>query len=134
MVAADAARAPLRPCDAVLLDAPCLGTGTFARHPDARWKVTPRALEVIVERQRELLDGVAGIVKPGGLLVYATCSIEPEENQGQVDRFLAAHPEFTREPAATADPAWLSPAGDLTLVPQVHGTDGAYAARLRRIA
>ena len=131
-IAADAASAPLRPCDAVLLDAPCLGTGTFARHPDARWKVTPRALEVIVERQRELLEGAAPIVKPGGLLVYATCSIEPEENERQVDRFLTTHPEFVRERPAGADAAWLSPAGDLVLLPQVHGTDGAYAARLRR--
>ena len=133
-VAADCASPPLRPCDAVLLDAPCLGTGTFARHPDARWKVAPRALELIVQKQRELLEGVATTVKPGGLLVYATCSIEPEENELQVNSFLAAHPEFRREPSPAADPAWLSPAGDLTLLPQVHGTDGAYAARLRRVA
>ena len=134
VIAADAASAPLRPCDVVLLDAPCLGTGTFARHPDARWKVSVRGLEVVVAKQRELLEGVATVVKPGGLLVYATCSIEPEENELQVNSFLAAHPEFHREAAPGADPAWLSPAGDLTLLPQVHGTDGAYAARLRRTA
>ena len=133
-IAADASAPPVRPCDAVLLDAPCLGTGTFARHPDARWKVSARALEVIVLKQRELLDGVASVVKPEGLLVYATCSIEPEENELQVDRFLNEHPEFRRDPSPVADPSWLSPAGDLTLLPQVHGTDGAYAARLRRIA
>ncbi len=132
ILAADAAQPPCRPVEVVLLDAPCLGTGTFARHPDARWKVTPRALEVIVQRQAALLEGVAGVVKPGGLLVYATCSLEPEENELQVDRFLSAHPEFRRESAPDADPTWLSPVGDLTLVPQVHGTDGAYAARLRR--
>jgi len=73
-------------------------------------------------------------VKRGGLLVYATCSIEPEENELQVDRFLAAHPEFAREPSPAADPAWLSAQGDLALLPQRHGTDGAYAARLRRVA
>jgi 16S rRNA (cytosine967-C5)-methyltransferase len=133
-IAADATAPPVRPVDLVLLDAPCLGTGTFARHPDARWKVSARALEVIVLKQRELLDGVASVVKPGGLLVYATCSIEPEENELQVDRFLNDHPEFRRDPSPVADPAWLSPTGDLTLLPQVHGTDGAYAARLRRIA
>jgi 16S rRNA (cytosine967-C5)-methyltransferase len=131
-IAADAAAPPLRPCDVVLLDAPCLGTGTFARHPDARWKVSVRGLEVIVQKQRELLEGAATVVKPGGLLVYATCSIEPEENELQVNSFLAAHPEFSREPSPAADPAWLSAAGDLTLLPHVHGTDGAYAARLRR--
>jgi 16S rRNA (cytosine967-C5)-methyltransferase len=133
-IAADAASPPLRPCDVVLLDAPCLGTGTFARHPDARWKVSARALEVIVQKQRDLLDGVASAVRPGGLLVYSTCSIEPEENELHVDRFLADHPEFTREPSAAAAPEWLSPKGDLMLLPQVHGTDGAYAARLRRTA
>ncbi|HSN15413.1 MAG TPA: RsmB/NOP family class I SAM-dependent RNA methyltransferase, partial [Anaeromyxobacteraceae bacterium] len=134
VIAADATHPPVRQVDAALLDAPCLGTGTFARHPDARWKVTPRALEVIVQKQRELLEGVASVVKPGGLLVYATCSIEPEENELQVNSFLAAHPEFSREPSPAAEPAWLSPTGDLTLLPQVHGTDGAYAARLRRKA
>ena len=133
-IAADAAQPPIRPADVVLLDAPCLGTGTFARHPDARWKVSVRGLEVVVQKQRELLEGAASVVKPGGLLVYATCSIEPEENELQVNSFLAAHPEFRREPAPDADPAWLSAAGDLTLLPQVHGTDGAYAARLRRTA
>lgn len=91
-IAADAEHPPIRGADLVLLDAPCLGTGTFARHPDARWKVSVRGLEVIVEKQRELLEGVAPVVKPGGLLVYATCSIEPEENELQVERFLATHP------------------------------------------
>ena len=134
VLAGDATMPPCRPVDVVLLDAPCLGTGTFARHPDARWKVAPRALEVIVQRQHALLDGVAGVVKRGGLLVYATCSLEPEENEIQVERFLADHSEFAREPAPDTDPALCSPTGDLTLLPQVHGTDGAYAARLRRRA
>ena len=133
-IAADAGHPPLRQVDAVLLDAPCLGTGTFARHPDARWRVTPRALETIVLKQGELLRGVAPVVRPGGLLVYATCSIEPEENELQVDRFLIDHPEFRRDPEPDAPAAWLTPAGDLALLPQVHGTDGAYAARLRRTA
>jgi 16S rRNA (cytosine967-C5)-methyltransferase len=132
VIAADAARAPVRPCDVVLIDAPCLGTGTFARHPDARWKVTPRALESIAGNQGEILEGGAGAVKPGGLLIYATCSLEPEENAEQVERFLAGHPEFKREPATGLDSSLLSEAGDLTLIPQRHGTDGAYAARLRR--
>ncbi len=131
-VVADLRQAPLRPLDAVLLDAPCLGTGSFARHPDARWRVTPQALEKLVEVQRELLDRAAELVAPGGLLLYATCSLEPEENAGQVDRFLARHPEFRREPAATFPPALLSEEGDLTMLPQRHGPDGAYAARLRR--
>jgi 16S rRNA (cytosine967-C5)-methyltransferase len=116
----------------VLLDAPCLGTGSFARHPDARWRVTPQALEKLAGVQAELLDRAAELVAPGGLLIYATCSLEPEENAVQVGRFLGRHPEFRREAATTFPPALLSEEGDLTMLPQRHGTDGAYAARLRR--
>jgi 16S rRNA (cytosine967-C5)-methyltransferase len=129
---ADARRAPVRPTDAVLVDAPCLGTGTFARHPDARWRVSPEALETLAERQAELLDEAAGAVAPGGLLVYSTCSIEPEENHAQVDRFLKRHPEFRREPSETFPAALVSPEGDLMILPQRHHMDGAFAARLRR--
>lgn len=131
-VAADAAHPPVRPVDAVLLDAPCLGTGTFARHPDARWRVTRDALARLAARQASLLAAAAGVVRPGGLLVYATCSLEPEENADQVDRFLASHAAFRREPGAAVPDELLSPAGDLQLLPQRHGMDGAYAARLRR--
>jgi 16S rRNA (cytosine967-C5)-methyltransferase len=129
---ADLRQAPVRPLDAVLLDAPCLGTGSFARHPDARWRVTPQALEKLAGIQTELLNHAAELVAPGGLLLYATCSHEPEENAEQVNRFLTRHPEFQREPTATFPPALLSEEGDLTMLPQRHGTDGAYAARLRR--
>ncbi len=131
---ADAARPPLRSADLVLLDAPCLGTGTLARHPDARWRIEPAALGSLDELQRRLLAGTAGVVRRGGILVYATCSLEPEENERQVERFLADHPDFRRDPPRDADPAHLSAAGDLVLLPQRHGTDGAFAARLRRDA
>ena len=131
-VVADAEAPPCRDVDVALLDAPCLGTGTFARHPDARWRVTPSALEALVERQRRLLDATARVVKPGGLLIYATCSLEPEENALQIDRFLETHAEFAREVPDGFAPELLSTAGDLELLPQVHGTDGAFAARLRR--
>jgi 16S rRNA (cytosine967-C5)-methyltransferase len=131
-VVADAQHPPLRPLGAVLLDAPCLGTGTFARHPDARLRITPEALARLERRQAELLDGAATVVAPGGLLVYATCSLEPEENERQVDRFLDRHPEFRREPGETFPPALLSPDGDLMILPQRHHMDGAFAARLRR--
>jgi 16S rRNA (cytosine967-C5)-methyltransferase len=131
-VVADARKPPLRPVDAVLLDAPCLGTGTFARHPDARWRVSPEALELLRRRGADLLDAVGGAVVPGGLLVYATCSLEPEENELQVDAFLARHPEFRREPSETFPAALTSAAGDLMILPQRHHMDGAYAARLRR--
>ena len=131
---ADATRPPLLAADLVLLDAPCLGTGTLARRPDARWRVDPAGLASLVELQRQLLACCAGVVRPGGLLVYATCSLEPEENEEQVEEFLAAHPGFGREPPVDAAPGLVTPAGDLLLLPQRHGTDGAYAARLRRVA
>jgi 16S rRNA (cytosine967-C5)-methyltransferase len=131
-IVADAFHPPLRGVDAVLLDAPCLGTGTFARHPDARWRVSPEALENLVVQQQRLLQRAALLVKPGGMLVYATCSLEPEENECQVDGFLTSHPEFRREPNPEFPPELLSPRGDLTILPHRHQIDGAFAARLRR--
>ncbi|HSC58509.1 MAG TPA: transcription antitermination factor NusB [Gemmatimonadales bacterium] len=133
-IVADAAHPACRNVDAALLDAPCLGTGTFARHPDARWRVNASALARLAAQQAILLEAVARVVRPGGLLVYATCSLEPEENGLQMARFLNDHPEFTREPPAEFPAELLSPAGDLELLPQVHGIDGAFAARLRRRA
>lgn len=134
VLVADARRPPVRPVEVVLLDAPCLGTGTFARHPDARWRVTPEALADLTRLQAELLEGAAAAVAPGGLLVYSTCSLEPEENRRQVERFLADHPEFTRDPSASVPGSLLSAEGDLMILPQDHDMDGAFAARLRRAA
>ncbi len=131
-VVADAHRPPLRQVAAVLLDAPCLGTGTFARHPDARSRVTREALERLQGLQAELLERVSDVVGPGGLLVYSTCSLEPEENELQVERLLARHPEFHREPSETFPSGLMSEDGDLMILPQRHEMDGAYAARLRR--
>jgi 16S rRNA (cytosine967-C5)-methyltransferase len=132
-IVADAHRPAVRPVGAVLLDVPCLGTGTFARHPDARARVTPEALERLQALQADLLERVSEVVAPGGLLIYATCSLEPEENQWQVERLLERHPEFRREPSETFPPALMSEEGDLTIVPQRHEMDGAFAARLRRV-
>ena len=87
VVIADAGAPPVRPLDAVLLDAPCLGTGTFARHPDARLRVTREALRELARTQAALLERRRAGRRPGGLLVYATCSLEPEENEEQVARF-----------------------------------------------
>ncbi|MBA3319523.1 MAG: 16S rRNA (cytosine(967)-C(5))-methyltransferase RsmB [Gemmatimonadales bacterium] len=129
---ADAHRPPLRQVGAVLLDAPCLGTGTFARHPDARARVTAEALDRVQGLQAELLERTSEVVAPGGLLLYSTCSLEPEENERQVERFLARRPGFRREPNETFPPALMSEDGDLSILPQRHEMDGAYAARLRR--
>ena len=135
VVAADLAAAPFADgrFDALVVDAPCTATGTFARHPEARGRVTARAIAALALRQRGLLDAAAPLVRPGGVLVYATCSLEPEENAEQVDAFLERHPEFARAPVPGAAPAALVTAGgDFMALPPRHGTDGAYAARLAR--
>jgi 16S rRNA (cytosine967-C5)-methyltransferase len=132
VVVADARHPPVRSADAVLLDAPCLGTGSFARHPDARWRVTPAALAELAGLQERLLDGAAEAVGQDGLLLYSTCSLEPEENERQVERFLERHPDFQREPSDTFPATLLTTKGDLMILPQRDAMDGAYAARLRR--
>jgi len=132
-VAADGLAAPVRLVDAVLVDAPCTGTGTFRRHPDARWRLKPSDLAVMAATQQALLNAAAAMVRPGGLLVYSTCSLEPEENDEQVERFLAANPDWALEPPPelTVSPAVLD-GGRLRTLPHRHGMDGAFAARLRR--
>lgn len=135
MVAADLLSAPLRPerWDAVLLDAPCSATGTMARHPDARWRLRAETIGRLAQRQAVLLDAAAALVRPGGVLVYATCSLEPEENEDQVDAFLVRRSDFRRAPVMGAVAAELvTAAGDLAALPQRHAIDGAYAARLVR--
>jgi len=130
---ADARRPALRSVDVVLIDAPCTGTGAFRRHPDARWRIKPSDLAVMAALQREILRAASTVVAPGGLLVYSTCSLEIEENDAQVERFLSDHPDWRLEPPADgAVPATVLDAGRLRVLPQSHGTDGAFAARLRR--
>jgi 16S rRNA (cytosine967-C5)-methyltransferase len=132
---ADARMPAIRPVDGVLIDAPCTGTGTFRRHPDARWRLKISDLAVMSSIQRGILRSGADVVKPGGLLVYSTCSLEPEENEEQIERFLAERPDFTLEaPAEGTVPAATLDKGMLRVLPQRHGTDGAFAARLRRSA
>lgn len=121
-VAAADARYPPFPWatfDVVLLDVPCSATGTMARHPDARWQLSAHRLRRLIQTQAALLRGASKTVRSGGLLVYLTCSLEPEENAEQVDRLLAGSPQFTRE------------GDDLYIFPPEAGTDGGYGARLR---
>jgi len=135
VVGADLVAAPLAAAaaDAVLVDAPCSATGTMARHPDARWRLSSRLIGRAAARQRELLRAAAPLVRRGGLLIYATCSLEPEENGDVVTDFLQRHREFAREPQRGAVAAELLTAdGDFQSLPQRHGVDGAFAARLRR--
>jgi 16S rRNA (cytosine967-C5)-methyltransferase len=128
---AAAEHAPIRPVDAVLLDVPCLGTGTLVRNPDARWRVSPDALVRLAAQGAHLLRALADSVRPGGWLCFATCSLEPEENEAQIDAFLADDPRFRREPGDLAAEL-TTEAGDFMTFPQRHGMDGAFAARLRR--
>ncbi|MGH7701450.1 MAG: hypothetical protein ACREMJ_13135, partial [Gemmatimonadales bacterium] len=119
--------------DAVVVDAPCTATGTMARHPDARWRLHPSAIARAAARQRRLLDAAGGCVRPNGWIVYATCSLEAEENEAIVNDFLARHPGFVRDPVpGAAPPDLLTADGDFRTLPQRHGMDGAYAARLVR--
>lgn len=132
---ADLEAAPFAPAGlaAVLLDAPCTATGTMARHPDARWRLRPGTITRAAARQRRLFAAAAALVAPGGVLVYATCSLEPEENVEIVEDFLERHPDFGRAPAPGAVPEdLLTPVGDFSSFPPRHGMDGAFAARLVR--
>jgi 16S rRNA (cytosine967-C5)-methyltransferase len=119
--------------DRVLVDAPCTGIGTWRRNPDARHRLTERDLLELVRKQSSILDAAAVLVRPGGRLIYATCSLLNEENEGQVSRFLLSHPEFVSVPLALA---WaLAPEAEmLTLTPARNGTDGFFAAVLERRA
>ena len=132
-IVADARTPAIRPVDVALLDVPCTGTGTFRRHPDARWRLKVSDVAVLAATQRSILRAAAAIVKPGGLLVYSTCTLEPEENDAQVETFLRESPEWTLEPPPEGTvPAPVLDAGRLRVLPQRHGADGAFAARLRR--
>ena len=122
--------------DRVVVDAPCSGTGTWRRNPDARWRLLGPGIAELLVLQRNILDSACRLVKPGGRLVYATCSLLAEENQGQVESFLATHPEFRLVPLAEAWPQKLGPVpGEgayLSLSPARNGTDGFFAAVLER--
>jgi 16S rRNA (cytosine967-C5)-methyltransferase len=131
---ADSRRPPLSAAEVILLDAPCTGTGTLARHPDGRWRLEVKDLERLTGLQRCLLEAAAKALAPGGLLVYATCSLEAEENEDQVEAFLNRHADFELE-APGADhlsSELLGADGELRILPQRHGMDGTYAARFRR--
>lgn len=131
----DARHPAVRPVDAVLIDVPCTGTGTFRRHPDARWRLRISDLAVMSALQKTILRAAASAVKPGGLLVYSTCSLEPEENDAQVDAFLSDNLGWILEPPPVGSvSADLLDRGRLRVLPQRHGTDGAFAARLRRVS
>jgi 16S rRNA (cytosine967-C5)-methyltransferase len=123
--------------DRVLVDAPCSGFGTLRRNPDLKWRQSPATVEELKRKQAAILVAAAGLVKPGGRLVYATCSLLAEENQDIVTGFLAAHPRFTLLHCAEIlrqQRIELDTGPYLQLWPHVHGTDGFFAAAMARQA
>ncbi len=132
--------------DCVFVDAPCTGTGTWRRRPDSKWRVKQGQLEKRMSEQTDILEKASAFVKPGGRLVYATCSFLMEEDEDRVAEFLAAHPEFAEEDAAASAIAsglltdeganivqrFRTPTGSVRLTPHRAGTDGFFFAVLRR--
>ena len=124
IVTADAMKwRPPAPYDAILLDAPCSATGIFRRHPDVLHRVRPRAIAALAETQQAMLARASAWLKPGGLLVYSVCSLEPEEGEAVVGRFREAHPDFTLEESERILPGAHEESG---------GADAFYLARFRR--
>ncbi len=123
--------------DRVFVDAPCTGTGTWRRNPDAKWRLQPKDLEELAALQKEILDSAARLVKPGGRLVYATCSMLREEDEDQATAFMASHPQFSLVPVADV---WRDTIGGecpvrgdmLRLSPGRHKTDGFFVAIMER--
>jgi 16S rRNA (cytosine967-C5)-methyltransferase len=116
--------------DVVLVDAPCSGSGTWRRNPEGRWRLTPERLEQLVRTQAQLLEIGAELVRPGGCLVYAVCSLLTVEGEAQVGQFLAGRSSWVAQ-ATPIDAGRLTGMGQL-LVPGQDGTDGFFVARLCR--
>jgi 16S rRNA (cytosine967-C5)-methyltransferase len=123
--------------DRVLVDAPCSGLGTLRRNPDLKWRQSPESVAELTAKQAAILAAASRLVKVGGRLVYATCSLLDEENEAVVASFLAAHPEFVRRSCGeilASQGIALEMGGSLRLLPHQHGTDGFYAAVMERQA
>jgi 16S rRNA (cytosine967-C5)-methyltransferase len=145
VVVADATQWESGPFDAVLVDAPCLATGTIRRHPDIPWLKSEGDLVKLTGLQTRLLDRAAALLRPGGTLVYCTCSLEPEEGEHAVAALLRRNPELRRQPIAAEEvgglPELVTPEGDLRTLPchlpdpdpRMAGLDGFYGARIARI-
>jgi len=124
--------------DKVLLDVPCSNTGVLRRRVEARWRRRPQDIKALARLQLDLLVSASRLVKSGGLLAYSTCSLEPEENEGVVERFIGGRGDFQRVPAATGLDDGLrerfgDSAGDVRALPHRTGTDGVFVALLRRV-
>jgi 16S rRNA (cytosine967-C5)-methyltransferase len=127
-----------RPFDRVLLDAPCSGLGVLRRHPEGKWRKKAEAFSQHQALQRQLLEQAGNRLRPGGVLVYSTCSSEPEENEQVIDQFCNAHKEFRRESVAPWLPSrgssLVTGQGDLSTVRNDDSMDMFFAARLRKVS
>ncbi|WP_081852974.1 transcription antitermination factor NusB [Bosea sp. 117] len=144
IVEADATNWTAPPFEALLLDAPCSSTGTLRRHPDVAWTKMPDDIASLAALQERLLDHAVELVAPGGLMVYSTCSLEPEEGERQIERLLERRSELERVPVTAGEcgiaPEWINAAGEVRTLPchlpdpdpRLSGLDGFFAARLRR--
>jgi 16S rRNA (cytosine967-C5)-methyltransferase len=132
-IVADASELQTQPADKVLVDAPCSGLGVLCKKPDSKWKREPSDIDHLMSVQRGILENAASLVKPGGVLVYSTCTTEPEENIGLVRDFLTRHPEFAVDPAQQFVNAELvHPDGYVETFPHKHAMDGSFAIRLKK--
>lgn len=122
-------------CDRVLVDAPCSGLGTLNRHADARWKHTPKSVQQLSHLQAEILNEAASWVKPNGILVYATCTLHPIENELIIQSFLAEHQNWKIDSLSSNSPAikFLQPEGWIKVLPHCHNMDGFFMVKLRQL-
>jgi len=116
------------------VDAPCTGTGVIGKHPDIKWRRTEKNISELADLQIRMLKHIADFVKPGGRLVYSTCSLEPEENWNVVDAFLKLNPSFTLEMNIDDDmqKSWKDRHGTIQTLPNMPQLDGMYAARMKK--
>ena len=124
---------PVAEADFVLVDVPCTGTGTLRRHPDGKWRLEEEDPGRLSRVQARILQGASGCVRPGGLLVYSTCTLEPEENEEVVSQFLARSDRFRIDPPGDVVGDLVDGSGFLRVLPHETGFDGAFAARMRRV-
>jgi 16S rRNA (cytosine967-C5)-methyltransferase len=128
---ADATEVELPPADKILVDAPCSGLGVLRKKPDIKWKRQPEDITRLVVIQSRLLDNAVRLLRPGGVIVYATCTTEPEENILLVRSFLDRHPDFRLDPASPfVNKSVVAEDGSIQTFPHRHQVDGSFAVRL----
>jgi 16S rRNA (cytosine967-C5)-methyltransferase len=133
LVAEDGAILEIPPADKVLVDAPCSGLGVLSKKPDAKWKRDVDDIQKLVHLQSSLLENAAKLVKPGGVLVYSTCTIEPEEDFDLIKEFLVRHLEFSIEPADKfVHQNFVGSQGQVETFQHKHGMDGSFSVRLKK--